>query len=926
MPDHLVVCWVASTPSTCVWRHPCVVLAARVVLRGLSQFTYLMRTRLPRLAADSLATLHDGCPIRRAILNASGARAAKRARRADDAGAAAAAAAPRLEGGAGGSAEDAAPPAAPAAGQPLGDGYGLDMPLEILQRLGPWLNAADLASARLTCRAWRDCLGSQVAVVALPPALWQRAARGQLAQLRRLTAAFPLLRTVACGYERGAPLDSRSIRRTMGLLARTTPTLSGVRLRGMVDAQNWPALAFGLEPLAARLVSLDLPDACWPDAASMGTLAAALTALQRLRLHSCVFSRLTAGHVDAIAGMSRLRELSLGFRTVEGTAASPMALDPLSGLGRLVALDLEYTGLLELSSGVGFRRPEALAALTALTSLSIRLVPLSGLDALSRLSGLRALHLVQMAPLTARQADALPACTALTRLEVEPLPWELLPALGRLPRLQCLGVHLAEPNRGPPPPHAADAVLSLAPLSRLRCFALAGQVELRQRHIAALAAAWPSLRALDLCCVLADGTSGFSALTALKRLRLSPYHWDVWSNEAPLLLHPAELPAGLTCLEARDVWVAAPGRDAALLSTARSSDFSWGVGICPAVLRAAAGAAPSGGAGGRGAGGGAGAALGEGGCGSGTCGIGVDCACAPRGEAEPYGCGFGGFGDSIDEVEESTVVAAVAGSYWAPHFHSSPNAPWTPPLSAAERAAALTLSTPALRRLVLRCIGPAHGDGGELPLPVLSRLTALEELDLHHSSIRGADIEAITLSPAAATLRALRLVMVDDGARAVGSALTKLTRLGALEALQVHAHERALNRRVRAAIASMDSLRRLTLVTSPDFPASFAHGLLVLTRLRQLAVLRVGLGFGALDALRRLRACVARALPRCQFEMLSDVDTLLDADAAEAGDGGDDGDGGPKRDDDDGGVGAGAGASAARARGPRHAVRLMRSS
>jgi hypothetical protein len=154
-----------------------------------------------------------------------------------------------------------------------------------------------------------------VTVAALPAALWQRPARGQLAQLRSLTAAFPLLRTVACGYERGAPVDARSMRRTMGLLERTTPTLCGLRLRGMVDAHNWPALAEGLEPLAARLVSLDLPDACWPDAASTAALAAALTALQRLRLHSSVFSRLTAGHVDAVAGMTRLRELSLVGRS-----------------------------------------------------------------------------------------------------------------------------------------------------------------------------------------------------------------------------------------------------------------------------------------------------------------------------------------------------------------------------------------------------------------------------------------------------------------------------------------------------------------------------------------------------------------------------------------------------------------------------------
>jgi hypothetical protein len=155
----------------------------------------------------------------------------------------------------------------------------------------------------------------------------------------------------------------------------------------------------------------------------------------------------------------------------------------------------------------------------------------------------------------------------------------------------------------------------------------------------------------------------------------------------------------------------------------------------------------------------------------------------------------------------------------------------------------------------------------------------------------------------------------------------------------VHAHERALCRPARSAIASLSSLRSLTLITSPDFPASFAAGLLVLTRLRQLSVLRVGLGFGAVDALLRLRASVARALPRCQFEMLSDVDGLPeehgpdaglapDPDFAAASGAGDflsPSEGAKDGDDDAGPAGSSGAAAAARARGPRY-VRLMRSS
>jgi hypothetical protein len=266
-----------------------------------------------------------------------------------------------------------------------------------------------MAAARLVCRAWRDCLGAQVVVATLPPELWQRAARGQLSQLRRLTAAFPLLRTLRCGYERGGPpVSGRAMRRTLGLLARSTPTVAGLRLAGMVDAASWPAIAEGLAPLAPQLAALDLRDACWPDAGSMAALAAGLTRLARLRLHSAVFSRLTPHHVQAIAGLTTLRELSLvragglrgkgrcvagaaggrsclrlgvrrgtgappappwprqtphahlasltaappaspahcpqGFRTVEGSSAAPLQLDPLTRLSRLAALNLEYTG------------------------------------------------------------------------------------------------------------------------------------------------------------------------------------------------------------------------------------------------------------------------------------------------------------------------------------------------------------------------------------------------------------------------------------------------------------------------------------------------------------------------------------------------------------------------------------------------------
>ena len=339
-----------------------------------------------------------------------------------------------------------------------------------------------MAAARLACRAWRDCLAAEVAAAALPPQLWQRPARGQLAALRRLAAAFPLLRGVELCYQggsAGAPVDARAARRAAGGLARALPTLGALKLRGVVDAASWPALAAALAPLAPQLARLELSDACWPDHASMDALCASLTRLQRLRLHSRVFSRLTARHVDAVARLSRLRELSLGFRAADGTGAAPLALDALSKLQRLETLELEYTGLPELSNGAAFVRPASVAALSALTALSVRLVPLPDAAALARLPSLRVLRLAQTGPVDAAQAEGLGRCGALTRLEAGPLPWTLLPALARLPALRALALQLHQPARGALPPAAANALLALAPLARLTSFRLVGQGELR---------------------------------------------------------------------------------------------------------------------------------------------------------------------------------------------------------------------------------------------------------------------------------------------------------------------------------------------------------------------------------------------------------------------------------------------------------------
>eukprot|EP00878_Enallax_costatus_P003029 GHUV01003227.1.p1 GENE.GHUV01003227.1~~GHUV01003227.1.p1 ORF type:complete len:215 (+),score=45.88 GHUV01003227.1:25-645(+) len=178
----------------------------------------------------------------------------------------------------------------------------------------------------------------------------------------------------------------------------------------------------------------------------------------------------------------------------------------------------------------------------------------------------------------------------------------------------------------------------------------------------------------------------------------------------------------------------------------------------------------------------------------------------------------------------------------------------------------LLLRTPQLKRLVLRSTSPFDK---KLHMPDLSRCNQLEYLELHHSQFNQCHLQHIAAS-CPNSLRSLKLIAVDDGARIRASGLTILTRLSALNNLSVHAHERAINRNVRKAISSMAQLRSLTLLTSPDYPTNFARSLACLTQLTNLMILRVGLGYGALDALRRLGTHVTKALPHCTYQMLTE--------------------------------------------------------
>jgi hypothetical protein len=178
----------------------------------------------------------------------------------------------------------------------------------------------------------------------------------------------------------------------------------------------------------------------------------------------------------------------------------------------------------------------------------------------------------------------------------------------------------------------------------------------------------------------------------------------------------------------------------------------------------------------------------------------------------------------------------------------------------------LLLQTPHLKRLVLRSASPFDR---RLLMADLSLCSQLEYLELHHSQLNQGHVHHIA-AYCAGSLRSLKLIAVDDGARIRFSGLTVLTRLSALTSLSVHVHERAINKNVRRAISSMSQLRNLTLLTNPDYPSTFARNLACLTQLTNLMVLRVGLGFGALDALRRLGAHVSKSLPHCTYQMLTD--------------------------------------------------------
>jgi hypothetical protein len=364
-----------------------------------------------------------------------------------------------------------------------------------------------------------------------------------------------------------------------------------------------------------------------------------------------------------------------------------------------------------------------------------------------------------------------------------------------------------------------------------------------------------------------------------------------------VLLFPSLLPPSLTALHALDVWCMAPPPPAALRGAGciyHSSSYcsitgfltgmsSVGRELCNLGSNMAAAAAAA-------------AMMGD------TAGAGSDDgssdACSSEGRRrrisdtsttssggsssdvdEDASCGTGVCSDDVylDALagEECSALVALRVSSAPASVSESLAALAATPASALTGCygggdgggAGLVLNTPRLQQLVLRSTSPFDR---RLLMPDFSLCSRLETLELHHSQLNQCHVRHIAAA-CLGSLRALKLVAADDGARIRASGLTILTQLSGLTSLSVHAHERAINRNVRRAIASMAQLRALTLLTSPEQPSLFARHLAGnLTQLTNLVVLRVGLGFGALDALRRLGAHVGKALPHCTYQMLTD--------------------------------------------------------
>eukprot|EP00878_Enallax_costatus_P039016 GHUV01044523.1.p1 GENE.GHUV01044523.1~~GHUV01044523.1.p1 ORF type:complete len:400 (+),score=85.58 GHUV01044523.1:696-1895(+) len=392
--------------------------------------------------------------------------------------------------------------------------------------IGSYLEPADVAAARLVCKDWNVNLSAQVKAVQLPAHLWQYTVSGQLVLLYRLLDVFRHLQDVRLMLLSNKPCDSWSVSRAMDTFRAHMPTLHKMELVSIMQPAHWRAILCSMQCLSPQLTSLSFENICWPPPETLHVITQ-FTALQQLVIRSPHFSRLEEPHLAAIGQLTQLQELSLHFRTVDGSISAPLSLNPLSTLVRLTQLDVNYLGLLDLASAVQFCSPKALASLRSLVNLSVSLVPFPCLSSLQQLQELINLNLNQPQPLTATQCSTLAACQQLRSLSLGSIQWADIPKLAPMCQLHHLSLQLWQPARGSlPSATAGQQLLQLRGLANLRSFKLKGQCEVTAEWLGVLASSWSGLAALDLCCVLPNGTQGVEQFAGLRSLKMQPYKWD----------------------------------------------------------------------------------------------------------------------------------------------------------------------------------------------------------------------------------------------------------------------------------------------------------------------------------------------------------------------------------------------------------------
>uniref|UniRef100_A0A383WGS2 F-box domain-containing protein n=1 Tax=Tetradesmus obliquus TaxID=3088 RepID=A0A383WGS2_TETOB len=407
------------------------------------------------------------------------------------------------------------------------------VPLVVLQGIKPLLSLSDIQRARLTCKEWAGELAASVNSVKLPPHLWQLSNPKQQRELRRLVTTYWSFKHAILQAGSEQDVCPEAMQAAVSTL-RTIAALRSISISNLgstnsnsssssdAGSVSWAVALEGLSGLPDSVISLDLTNARLPGPEGLSLLLQ-LPHIQHLTLHSSSSGKLQQQHVAAIAGMQQLKSLKLCFRTVAGALAEPLTLDCLGELGKLTHLEIRYTGMQELATGVCFAS-EDLPGCKQLVSLVLSRVPTPSLRGLFKLDQLRQVTLLQLAPLDDNQARSLGLCRQLQQLTLDNMPLELLPRLATLTALTALQLSLYSP-----PAAAAQGLpggpnlLSLSALVNLQTLSLSGPVLVPAEQVQVFAAAWGRLRKLSLRVTLQGGSRGFAGFKVLEVLRVKPW-------------------------------------------------------------------------------------------------------------------------------------------------------------------------------------------------------------------------------------------------------------------------------------------------------------------------------------------------------------------------------------------------------------------